>query len=286
MNSLCEVLLGDCRETLKDVPDKSVQVCVTSPPYFGLRDYGDENQIGLESTLDEYVQHLQEVVQEVGRVLKPDGTLWLNLGDSYAGSGRGRLLDGTHAAATPLQRRNTGSIAGVLLPRKSDGKKKDLMGVPWKVALALRDEGWYLRSDIIWSKTNIMPESVKDRPTRSHEYIFLLSKNREYYYDYEAVLEPQAHTDIPDARNRRSVWTVNSVPYKEAHFATFPEEIPRICILAGSKPGDVVLDPFAGSGTTGKVALELGRKAILCEVNPTYGELIKKRTTTTLGMAI
>ena len=312
MNDLCQVFIGDCRETLKDVPDKSVQMCVTSPPYFGLRDYGESGQIGLENTLEGYIENLKLVTDEVYRVLKDDGVLWLNLGDSYSSGNRPRasIREDTYRAPT---KQSIG--AGAARPPQLAGiKPKDLIGVPWQVALAMRDSGWYLRTDIIWSKPNAMPESVTDRPTKSHEYIFLLTKSEHYFYDHEAIKEKaemnrwggdkpmnmdntkdvdnqfagltRPRSMLYETRNKRSVWTINTTPYKDAHFATFPEEIPRLCILAGSKAGDTILDPFAGSGTTGKVAVELGRKAILCELNPDYRKLIEKRTTTTRGFAI
>ena len=275
VDELCQILLGDCRKTLKDVPDKSVQMCVTSPPYFGLRDYGESSQIGLENTLEGYIENLKLVTDEVHRVLKDDGVLWLNLGDSY--SSGNRLIDPNHNDSLRTHEVNT-----VRTPVLEGIKPKDLIGVPWRVAFALRDSGWYLRSDIIWNKPNPMPESVKDRPTKSHEHIFFFSKNERYKYFPDNIAE----ASVEGVRNRRDVWSITVQPYSDAHFATFPEELPRLCILAGSKPGDTVLDPFAGSGTTGKVALELGRKALLCELNPEYGELIKKRTTTTVGMPI
>ena len=273
MNSLCEVLLGDCRETLKDVPDKSVQMCVTSPPYFGQRNYGDDAQLGLESTVEAYIGSLLAVASEIHRVMKDDGTFWLNIGDSMS-SGQRRTTTNDSLRTHEVNTVRTPVLEGI--------KPKDLIGVPWRVAFALRDSGWYLRSDIIWNKPNPMPESVKDRPTKSHEHIFFFSKNEQYKYFADNIAE----ASVEGVRNRRDVWSITVQPYSDAHFATFPEELPRLCILAGSKPGDTVLDPFAGSGTTGKVALELGRKALLCELNPEYGKLIKKRTTTTVGMPI
>ena len=295
MNELCQILLGDCRETLKDVPDGSVQMCVTSPPYFGLRDYGESGQIGLENTLEGYIENLKLVTDEVYRVLKDDGVLWLNLGDSYSSGNRPRAS----IREDTLRQTKVGAVRPPIL----EGiKPKDLIGVPWEVAFSMRNSGWYLRQDIVWNKPNPMPESVKDRCTRTHEYIFLFSKSEIYSFDNLAIAEPASTTVDVDKitesdtgnygpiasglRNRRSVWNMKNSFYPDAHFATFPEELPRLCILAGSKPGDTVLDPFAGSGTTGKVALELGRKALLCELNPEYAELIKKRTTTTVGMPI
>ena len=276
------VYLGDCMDVLRGLGDQSVSCCVTSPPYWGLRDYGVDGQIGLENTPEAFVARLVEVFAEVRRVLADDGTCFVNLGDSYASE----------------------SSANIGL------KPKDLCGIPWRVAFALQADGWYLRQDIIWHKPNPMPESVTDRCTKAHEYVFLLSKSQRYFWDQEAMLEKSLNpghfvktngndgmcsgTDghrtrdglrrgvvVGDKRNRRSVWTINSQPYSEAHFATFPEAIPRLCIMAGCPKGGTVLDPFAGSGTTGKVATELGRKSVLIELNPEYARMIIKRTDTT-----
>lgn len=311
-----EILIGDCMKSLSDMPEKSVHCCVTSPPYFGLRDYGHEGQIGLEETPDEYVQSIVEVFREVRRVLRDDGTVWLNLGDSYSNVGKwGGSTSGKHAKAlhgeqqsSCREKRDYSAIADTGL------KHKDLIGIPWRVAFALQADGWYLRQDIIWAKPNPMPESVRDRCTKAHEYIFLLSKGPTYYYDHEAVKEqatkkPQKMQADPERvksksrgphargeegfnhqyadrdrvwaadgkRNRRSVWTVNSRPYKGAHFATFPPDLIEPCILAGCPEGGTVLDPFAGSGTTGGVALANGRYAILCELQPEYRPLIEQR---------
>lgn len=282
------------------IEDKCVQTCVTSPPYFGLRDYGHEGQIGLEETPEEYVRKLVEVFREVKRVLKDDGTLWLNIGDSYAsnpasgGAQSSRMTGGEHKR-TPPERKY----------QRPDGlKPKDLIGIPWMLAFALRADGWFLRQDIIWHKPNPMPESVRDRCTKAHEYVFLLSKSERYFFDAEAMKEPSAQperagklersfsTGKPDAvlrqdvgravmrtetRNRRSVWTVATRPYKGAHFATFPPALIEPCILAGSRPGDIVLDPFGGSGTTAQVAAQHGRNALLCELNGDYVGLIHER---------
>lgn len=272
-NELCDILIGDCRDTLKDLPDASVQTCITSPPYFGLRDYGHSDQIGLESTLDEYVQNLIAVTDEIWRVLKDDGTFWLNIGDSYSSGSR---------VTQKNDSLRTEQVNTVRPPVMDDVKPKDLIGIPWKLAFALRDSGWYLRSDVIWQKTAVMPESVKDRPTKAHEYIFLFSKSLHYQYDGEAIQEPSAE----GMRNRRTVWTMNPANYQEGHFAVFPDKLPRLCILASTMPGDTVIDPFAGSGTVGKVAIELGRKAILCELNPNYRQLIENRVRTTKGLAL
>jgi DNA modification methylase len=355
-----QLLLGDCLETLKTLPDGCVQTCVTSPPYFGLRDYGTatweggdaeckhtvshysdnlkpdvdrpfrgtrthclkcgalrvDNQIGLEDTPDAYVAKLVDVFREVKRLLRDDGTLWLNLGDSYAATSKG--TGGKTSSTLNAKRDEYGDLAddrksqpwmdeAIKFDLRAAGlKPKDLIGIPWMVAFALRNDGWVLRSDIIWHKPNPMPESVTDRPTKSHEYIFLLSKSREYFYDADAIREPlQTESNIrnkasegytngtglqpaskgdrewnnPLGRNRRSVWTVTTKPYAEAHFATFPPDLIEPCILAGSKVGDTVLDPFSGSGTTGAVALKHGRKYIGCELNPDYIELAHRRIT-------
>jgi DNA modification methylase len=300
-----EILNGDCIEMMKTLPSRSVNCCVTSPPYFGLRDYGHEGQIGLEETPDAFVQKMVEVFREVNRVLRDDGTLWLNLGDSYAGSGKGRNGDGS-PNVDPLSKQATsaGTIIGKLIKSQTpDCKPKDLIGIPWRVAFALQSDGWYLRQDIIWHKPNPMPESVTDRCTKAHEYIFLLSKSARYFYDAEAIQEeatlrgttetgdlsysdgasrndnsPSSRLRIDrDSRNRRSVWSVTTKGYKGAHFATFPPDLIRPCILAGCPTGGTVLDPFGGSGTTGQVAMEEGRKAILCELNPEYVQLMNQR---------
>ncbi len=334
------VLQGDCREVLKTLPESSVHCCVTSPPYWNLRDYGMVGQAGLEETPEDYVALMVAVFSEVWRVLRLDGTLWLNLGDTYnaynacRGPARG-INKNTHEALPDF-------TAGYGLMDKAL-KPKDMIGVPWMVAFALRGAGWYLRSDIIWHKPNPMPESVTDRPTKSHEYIFLLSKSQRYHYDADAIKEqgsPDTHvryargrsevyqapgqaaqrgaifsarpngvnpkadhdgsngskqnrsfsqaisTDVLPNRNKRSVWTVNTAGFSEAHFATFPPDLIKPCILAGCPVGGVILDPFAGSGTTGMVALELGRSAILVELNPAYVELIHQRCNVTHGLAL
>jgi DNA modification methylase len=299
------ILIGDCRNILKTLPDQSVHTCVTSPPYFGLRDYGMDDQIGLEQTPEAFVNELVAVFREVRRVLRDDGTLWLNLGDSYAGSGKGRNGDGT-PNVDPLSKQSTsvGTIIGNLIKSQApDCKPKDLIGIPWMVAFALRADGWYLRQDIIWHKPNPMPESVQDRCTKAHEYIFLLSKSPKYYFDHEAIREPsngnwnssknfskegQARRNIENrignrkdedktGRNKRSVWTVTTKPFKGAHFATFPLDLIEPCILAGCPEEGIVLDPFGGAGTTGLVASGLNRNAILCELNPEYAQLSVER---------
>ena len=339
---MIQILQGDCREVLKTMPDCSVHCCVTSPPYFGLRDYGCAGQIGLESTPDAYVAELVAVFREVKRVLRDDGTVWLNLGDSYARTGGWASNDGLDGckrgesgrAKTNIQNGRNGQ------KRPEELKEKDLIGIPWRVAFALQADGWYLRQDIIWHKPNPMPESVTDRCTKAHEYIFLLAKSPRYYYDAEAVAEPVSPASIErlsqpnlggqagsnrvpgktngpmkavgrggrnafrgqghfrdgengpanrdgrdmrevgageDKRNRRSVWTVTTKPYREAHFATFPPDLIQPCIRAGCPAGGTVLDPFGGSGTTGEVAASEGRKAILIELNPQYVKLAQGR---------
>src|ERR1700756_497862 len=345
---MLRILQGDALEQLRTLPAQSVQCCVTSPPYWGLRDYGTaqweggeagcdhkrfngypsglegskestynskfeklvcgkcgarriDSQLGLEATPEEYIANMVAVFLEVWRVLKPDATLWLNLGDSYAANG---------VSGLNVNKSSTTFHGGLRDSRQREKtvppglKPKDLCMMPARVALALQADGWWIRSTIIWHKPNPMPESVTDRPTTSHEYIFLLTKSERYFYDAESIKEPVTYrTDKigkpvkvsyhdesamrndgnriairSEDRNKRTVWTIATQPYSEAHFATFPEEIPKLCILAGSKPGDVILDPFAGSGTVGQVALELGRKAILIELNPKYVQMIQDRT--------
>jgi len=269
-----KILQGSCLETLSSLEEKSVNTCVTSPPYWGLRDYGEDNQLGQEETPEKFVENLVNVFREVRRVLRDDGTVWLNLGDSYCGTGhkgdtKDMFISGGKA-------RNGQSFA---LNNKVEGlKSKDLIGIPWRVAFALQADGWYLRQDIIWHKPNPMPESVKDRCTKAHEYIFLLSKSSKYYYDSEAIKYG------PENSNKRSVWTVTTKPYQEAHFATYPPELIKPCILAGCPEGGTVLDPFGGSGTTAQVANNLNRNAILCELNPEYVDIAKGRLHESLGM--
>ena len=284
-----EMYNTDCMQILKELPSESVQMCVTSPPYYNLRDYNIDGQIGLEETPKEYVEKLVQVFNEVKRVLKNNGLLWLNLGDSYARQSGKEKAQG-FSDNNPYDCTES--------HKPPDGMKpKDLMGIPWMVAFALRNDGWYLRQDIIWSKPNPMPESVQDRCTKSHEYIFLLSKSKSYFYDNDAVKEPAlyterwgTHTKIYDEKqkdgldsnnsefkNKRSVWNINTQSYKEAHFATFPIEIPEICIRAGSKEGDIVLDPFNGAGTTGVACIKWKRCYIGIELNPEYAGISKKR---------
>lgn len=284
---------GDCRETMRlwAAAGLKAQTCVTSPPYFGLRDYGHADQLGLEQTPEAYIAAMVEVFRCAWDVLADDGTLWLNIGDSYAAN-RGSQPPPTNT------RNKSGHVAGQRAP--SGLKQKDLIGIPWMLAFALRADGWYLRQDIIWHKPNPMPESVRDRCTKAHEYVFLLSKSDRYYFDSDAIKEPATSAGripggnrnvdasrndagrdmsvpVADTRNRRSVWTVATRPYKGAHFATFPPALIEPCILAGSRPGDFVLDPFLGSGTTAEVAIKHGRLALGCELNPAYKPLIDER---------
>jgi len=287
-----------------------VQCCVTSPPYWGLRDYGTTGQLGLEATPDQYVANMVAVFRAVWRVLRDDGTLWLNLGDSYAGNSNNTRGEGAGGG------KERGKAMGFgTLPQKKDYdgiKPKDLVGIPWRVAFALQADGWYLRQDIIWHKPNPMPESVTDRCTKAHEYIFLLTKSARYYYDVEAVKEPSVSFDgnivistnkniignmsergvtrtteglnlksqaekTKETRNKRSVWTVTTKPFKGAHFATFPPDLIEPCILAGSAADTLVLDPFSGAGSTGVVAVQHGRRYVGIELNPEYLEMSRKR---------
>jgi DNA modification methylase len=297
------------------MPSSSVHTCITSPPYFGLRDYGHDGQIGLEQTPDEFVAKLVDVFREVRRVLRDDGTVWLNLGDSYAGAGPSGASYESETTKRRAEMKSDGSfrISKTLASRgltyadkkpipPPGLKKKDLIGIPWRVAFALQADGWYLRQDIIWHKPSPMPESVRDRCTKAHEYVFLLSKNEKYYFDAEAIKEPAVqagrvradrmggnkyvegvkHSDGSvftgsDTRNKRSVWTVTTKPYKGAHFATFPPDLIEPCVLAGCPVGGTVLDPFGGAGTTGVVAKKYGRNAILCELNPEYANMARAR---------
>ncbi len=277
------ILFGDCRKTISTITEP-VKMCVTSPPYYGLRDYGgEENQIGMEESPEKYVDQLVEVFRNVREVLTDDGTLWLNIGDSYYNY----RSDGNYPKQTVSKTRQDLPTKTPVRGNKLEGyKSKDLIGIPWLLAFALRKDGWYLRQDIIWNKPNPMPESVKDRCTKSHEYIFLLSKSKNYYYDNEAIKEPTKEngagsysgiTKGNTTKNKRSVWTVNKKPYKGAHFATFPPELIEPCIKAGSQKGDIILDPFIGSGTTAMVAKSLGRHYIGCELHESYNDLIQNR---------
>ena len=317
-----KIEFGDCRTLMRNWKKQSVKVqtCVTSPPYYGLRDYGVGGQIGNEETPQQFIENLVEVFACVWDILADNGTLWVNLGDSYANN---------CSVASNNGRAGFGNAREKIVNRIGNGyKQKDLMGMPWRLAFALQDFGWYLRQDIIWHKPNPMPESVKDRCTKSHEYIFLLSKNPQYYFDYKAIQEPAIYGDddrasrgdsrrdsgmnhiapkkdkragegrisyegeknenntsngqesfvhINEFRNKRDVWTVTTKPYSGSHFAVFPTDLIEPCILAGSRVGDIVLDPFFGSGTTGQVAQQLGRKWIGCELNKEYESLQNKR---------
>ena len=266
------ILFGDCRKTISTITEP-VKMCVTSPPYYGLRNYGGEdNQIGMEESPEKYVEELVNVFRSVREVLTDDGTLWLNIGDSYYNY----RSDGNYPKQTVSKTRQDLPTRTPVRGNKLEGyKSKDLIGIPWLLAFALRKDGWYLRQDIIWNKPNPMPESVKDRCTKSHEYIFLLSKSKNYYYDNESIKEPTKEGDT--TKNKRSVWSVNKKPYKGAHFATFPPELIEPCIKAGSQKGDIILDPFIGSGTTGMVSKSLGRHYIGCELHQSYNDLIQNR---------
>lgn len=325
------ILQGDCRAVLPTLARGSVQCCVTSPPYFGLRDYGHADQIGLEPSPAEYVAAMVEVFRGVRDVLADDGTLWLNIGDSYAGSGRGGYpggksglqgtTEGQDNSRAAREARNVSASQRLNCPTNAgarnvggDAKPKDLIGIPWMLAFALREDGWYLRQDIIWHKPNPMPESVQDRCTKAHEYVFLFSKSERYHFDSEAMREPsvdpvgsasryksafggaknEAMTsaaadgagsrthpigmrEFDGTRNRRSVWTIATKPYSGAHFATMAPELAKTCILAGCPEGGLVLDPFGGAGTTGLVADRLHRNALLIELNSEYADLARRR---------
>ena len=303
------IYTGDCLKILPTLEAESVHCCVTSPPYWGLRDYGVPGQLGLEPNPEQYVMKMVEVFSLVHRVLRNDGTLWINLGDTYTSGNRTHRRDADSKNLAALQTFDRISTPPGLKP-------KDLIGIPWLVAFALQRAGWYLRQDIIWAKPNPMPESVTDRCTKSHEYIFLLTKSARYYYDAEAIKEDFADDRMGNpngggqyakdafvllgtqkglskgkwnedgkmtGRNKRSVWTITTRPFKEAHFATFPPEIPEICIKAGSKTGDTILDPFSGAGTTGMVAEKLGRKYIGIELNPSYVSMSEDRIYAEVG---
>lgn len=312
-----KIIISDALAALKTLPDESVNMCVTSPPYYGLRDYDVVGQIGLEPTPEEYIDRLVAVFREVRRTLRSDGTLWIVIADSYAGSGKGAAAYPDNAA-----RYKQGTNKGMVGAKATSGvktpgiKPKDMIGIPWMLAFALRKDGWYLRSDIIWHKPNVMPESVKDRPTKSYEHVFLLAKSRKYYYDNDAVLVPARYDgrketinkgsskyegvmvpgnnpqsqhvagkpherwrfkDGKPVKNRRDVWSVNTKPFKGSHFATFPPELIRPCIRAGCPKGGVVLDPFIGSGTTALVAIQEARDYVGIELQPKYESLIKER---------
>lgn len=264
-----EIIVGDVRNALGNFPENHFQTCITSPPYWGLRDYGIEGQIGAEMDIQDYINDLVLVFREVKRVLANDGTFWLNIGDSYTSGGR---------TWRDADTKNKGRGMSYRAPTPKGLKPKDLIGVPWRIAFALQADGWYLRTDIIWNKPNCQPESVKDRPTRSHEYVFLFSKSEKYFYDSEAIKEP-ALDPKQDSKNRRTVWNINTEPYPGSHFAVYPRELVRLCIKAATKEGDAVLDPFFGSGTTGVVCNELKRKCTGVELNNDYAELARKRLT-------
>jgi len=263
----CEIRIGDARQILHDFPEEYFNCVVTSPPYWGLRDYGIADQIGAEKTVDEYIAGLVNLFREVKRTLANDGTLWLNIGDSYTSGGR------TWRGADS---KNKGRAMDYRAPTPEGLKPKDLIGIPWKLAFALQSDGWYLRSDMIWNKPNCQPESVKDRPTRSHEYVFLFSKSEKYYYNWQEIMEP-AIDQKQKSKNRRTVWNINTEPYPGSHFAVYPRALARLCIAAGSREGSRVLDPFIGSGTTGVVCNELGRDCIGIELNADYAELAHRR---------
>ena len=266
------ILFGDCRETLKQFDEKA-RCCVTSPPYYGLRDYGGEgNQIGQEQSPEEYIQEMVNVFRLVRDNLTDDGTLWLNIGDSYYNYRK----DGCIPKQTFSNSRQDLPKTTPRRSNKHEGlKDKDLIGIPWMLAFALRADGWYLRQDIIWHKPNPMPESVRDRCTKSHEYIFLLSKSQNYYFDVDSIKE--LTIDGNNLKRKKSVWSINKKPYKGSHFAVYPPELIIPCIKAGSEKNDIILDPFMGSGTTAMVAKSLGRHYIGCELHEDYGNLIKNR---------
>lgn len=259
------VLQGDASVVLQDLPDGFFQCCVTSPPYWGLRDYEAENQIGAEDDPSQYIEHLVVVFEQVRRVLAEDGTFWLNIGDSYT--------SGNREYRAP-DKKNPVRAMSYRAPTPPGLKPKDLVGIPWRVAFALQDAGWYLRSDIIWEKPNCMPESVRDRPTRAHEYVFLLSKSLKYFYNYEAARGP-------NGRNRRTVWSIPTEPFRGAHFATFPPRLVENCILPSTNPGDWVLDPFFGAGTVGVVCKEHNRHYVGVELNPDYVRMAVERIEST-----
>ncbi len=263
------IVVGNAREELLRFAPGVFQCCVTSPPYWGLRDYGIPGQIGAEPSLDDYIANIVAVFREVHRVLRDDGTLWLNIGDAYT--------SGDRAWRAP-DKKNPARAMTYRPPTPAGLKPKDLIGIPWKIAFALQADGWYLRSDIIWHKPNCQPESVKDRPTRAHEYLFLLSKSERYYYDHEAVREPAS--DPARRRNRRTIWTINTQGFTGNHFAVFPPDLVKVCVLAGARPGALVLDPFLGSGTVAEVCLATKRLCVGIELNPDYAHLAQQRIDT------
>lgn len=262
------LLQGDTRKLIKELPDKSFQCAITSPPYWGVRDYGVEGQIGAEPILEDYINELVDIFEDVRRILKDDGTFWLNIGNTYTSGGRTWRQEDS---------KNKGRAMSYRPPTPEGLKKKDLIGVAWMVAMACQRKGWYLRNDIIWHKPNCQPESVRDRFTVAHEYLFLFSKSEKYYFDQNAVKEPSLSNE--GTKNKRTVWSINTEPCPEAHFAVFPRALIRPCILAGSKKGDLIFDPFYGAGTIGIVAKELGRRCVGIELNEEYANIAKKRTT-------
>lgn len=314
--NLNSIICGDALETLKKFPDESIKCCITSPPYYGLRDYHKENQIGREAKVEEYLDKLVNVFSEVRRVLKKDGTCFIVIADSYAGTGaKGKYID-------PKYPKGRNGQSPSITQKVSGYKSKDLMGVPWRLALALREDGWYLRSDIIWHKENAMPEACRDRPTRSYEHIFLLTKSPKYYYDYDAMAEPMKEVskkryvrgrsadnkyldedaginiqninkarkygqykgdNIPQFRNKRDIWTINTVSFRGNHYAAFPPKLAEICMIAGSSKKSIVLDPFIGSGTVGMVALMQERNYIGIELNEEYCKLARQRIKEEIG---
>jgi site-specific DNA-methyltransferase (adenine-specific) len=264
------IVLGDAKKVLKLIPNNVIQCTVCSPPYWGLRDYNTEEQIGAEENLQDYLNNLIEIFSEVKRVLKDDGTLWLNVGDTYT--------SGNRKYRGPDRKTDTKTSVRAMKYRPDTPpglKPKDLIGIPWKLAFALQNDGWYLRSDIIWHKPNCLPESVKDRPTKCHEYIFLLSKSERYFYDYNSIKEPSQTTGR--LRNKRTVWSINTQSFNGKHFATFPPDLILPCIKSGSKLGDYILDPFFGSGTVGVVAEQLKRKFIGIDINPEFVDMAYDR---------
>jgi DNA modification methylase len=307
------ILIGDVKDKLKELPDKSVNCVVTSPPYWGLRDYGNEGQLGLEKTPQEYVERMVDVFREVRRVLSDDGTLWLNIGDTYKPNGKGAMKAGFNERYFGKKfESDKQSAEENHLDRssfKADVKEKELVGIPWRLAFALSDDGWYLRQDIIWAKPNVMPESVRDRCTKSHEYLFLMTKSPKYYYDHIAIKEPVSEVSLkraksgwktnrpsaktspdginvekmgerfvnPTGRNKRDVWFIPTASFKGAHFAVMPERLVEPCVLAGCPEGGVVLDPFFGSGTVGVVAKRNNRNYIGIELNPVYAKIAQDR---------
>lgn len=305
---MSQILCGDALEVLKTLPDESVDMCVTSPPYYGLRDYEEEKQVGIEQSPDEYIKRLTDIFGEVYRVLKKDGTLWVNIGDSYAGSGKGPMTLAIESGTKNKSLYQDGSKIYDVPKVWNKIKPKDMIGIPWLLAFSLRDYGWYLRSDIIWRKTNCLPESVKDRPVKCYEHIFLLSKSKNYYYDYEAIQEPikevsrerykrkrsdkckyngtqgitRAHENFLDFpqefKRKRDVWDVSTNTHRmDEHFAMYPEKLIEPCILAGSREGGIVLDPFFGSGTTGAVAKRFNREYIGIDLNERYCQKARER---------